>query len=255
MYNPLPIYTEGCGFFRYRLFDIPSKKFDSTHYYFTCCAEEGDKRCNMDFRMEMDYFIHDHVWVNISDHPFSRLPQIIQSIVSEKKERNADIDLQFSIVKCFTKLGVADMHVEDSAFKNMCVEIYKCNNNKPAQLDFISMLNKFNRKSLKNVKLNLASQRKKELFSKIHGEFINILADVGTYAGQSRLLCKISRPYEKKLLIDLQETDNYLEMNNFAENILSHKYNSTPTSSSPISSSSDLKIFHQHIFHFYNRNI
>jgi hypothetical protein len=189
---------------------------------------------------------------------------MIEKKYIKENENNSNIsetNLLESIAIFFVSSAVADIHISDLSFKQMCLSIFRFINihptNKISEIDFLSTINSFNRNKLEYVKNELAFKKRNQLCQRLKGELCNIVADVGTYGGISRLICKVGRPYENRIYYDSQ----FEEENTFFDLLLKTDNNiSSPKLDSLVQTSftttySTSKILQTHKIHTYRKTV
>jgi hypothetical protein len=100
---------------------------------------------------------------------------------------------------------VANINVESKEFHEMSLEIFRSGLNKGIVLDvskygreFQQTMKSFTREKFSELKKELAEEKRLSLCKSLEGSIWNIIVDVGTYGGKSKLSCKVGRPHESK---------------------------------------------------------
>jgi hypothetical protein len=70
------------------------------------------------------------------------------------------------------------------------------------ELNFSKKIQSLTREKFTYFKKKMAEERRLYLFSKLSNKICNVVVDAGTFGGKSRLLCKVTRQDELKVLKD-----------------------------------------------------
>lgn len=258
MYAATPVWIAGNPYFKYHEYDKNTRNVDKYHGYYVCCAENNEYRCKCKFRTDYPRFEHPHQWVPIADFPYSRLPQKIIEINDNSLHINDNTDIMVKkIIDCFHKMGVANMDVECAEFRDMALQFCKMGHtsgdeatNKNKEMVFSQILKSLTREKFSTIKKEIAEKKRLNMCSMLANKVWNVIADVGTFAGKSRLICKIGRPYEKKMIKlkqmekkEILPTTFSRSLSSTSSSILSPRRYFTDKSNSKIVNNYEIKYF------------